>query len=99
MKRLLIASLSLVAFDTSAKCILDAPEIGDIGPSSELVCRELDRRYPGATTGVEDRTILSPKTVAVQVSVDGEPMVLGYELAGFSWKLATFGGGFAGVSP
>jgi hypothetical protein len=86
--------LSLPAF---ALCIPDAAEMGDIGPSSERVCRALEQRFPVRKTAVENRTILSPDSVAVQVSIDGEPMVLTYELTGFSWNLATPEGGLAAI--
>ena len=33
-----------------------APEIGDIGPGSGLVCQELTQRFPSATLAVEGRS-------------------------------------------
>jgi hypothetical protein len=82
----LIACLSFGTFEGLAMCTPDPPEIGDIGPVSELVCRDLEQRFPDSTTAVENRTIRSPERVEVLVSVDGKSMVLGYELAGFVWK-------------
>jgi hypothetical protein len=87
MKLCLVPCLLLGSAESFAHCTSDAPEIGDIGPSSELVCRELERRFPAALTAVDNRTIVSPKAVAVQVRVDGEPMLLRYDLAGFEWTL------------
>ena len=98
MKHLtLMACLSLVNLPAFALCAPDAPELGDIGPSSERVCRALERRFPAENTTVETRTILSPEAVAVLVSDDGEPMVFTYELTGFNWTLATTNGGVAAV--
>ena len=71
--------------------------MGDIGPASKRVCRALEPRFPETKTAVENRAILSPDSVAVQVSIDGEPMVLTYELTGFSWNLATTEGGLAAI--
>jgi hypothetical protein len=84
----LIACLSFATFEGMAMCTPDPPEIGDIGPVSELVCRDLEQRFPESITAVENRTIRSPERVEVLVSVDGKSMVLGYELAGFVWKPA-----------
>ena len=98
MKHLpLMVCLWSLSLPVSALCTPDAAEMGDIGPSSELVCRALERHFPKIETAVENRTILSPDSVAVQVSIDGEPMVLTYQLAGFSWNLATTEGGLAVV--
>ena len=88
-KLCLIPCLLLASIESFANCTPDAPEIGDIGPSSELVCRELERRFPAALTAVESRTIVSPTAVKVQVSIDGESTLLHYDLAGFDWTLTT----------
>ena len=90
MKNLpLIACLWLISSLAMADCTPASPEIGEIGPSSELVCRELQRRFPASMTAVESRTILSPTQVAIKVSVNGQTTVLRYELAHFAWKLTT----------
>jgi hypothetical protein len=86
MKLPLIVGLSFATFEGFAMCTPDSPEIGDIGPVSELVCRDLEKRFPGAITAVENRTIRSPERVEILVSVDGESMVLGYALDGFVWE-------------
>jgi hypothetical protein len=70
-------------------CSPDKPEIGDIGPSSELVCETLERRFPGVSTAVENRTVLAPDAVKILVSVDGAPGTLDYRLDGFVWHLTT----------
>jgi len=95
MKLCLIPCLLLASVESFANCTPDAPEIGDIGPSSELVCRDLERRFPAALTAVDNRTIVSPNAVTVQVRVDGESMLLHYDLAGFDWTLATPSEGLA----
>jgi hypothetical protein len=84
----LIACLSFATFEGLAMCIPDPPELGDIGPDAELVCRDLEQRFPESIKAVENRTIRSPEKVEILVSVDGNSMVLGYELAGFVWKPA-----------
>lgn len=96
MKHLpLMASLLTLSLPAFALCTPDASEMGDIGPSSELVCHTLEERFPESRTAVENRRILSPDAVAVEVTIDGEPMLLTYRLAGFSWNLATADGGLA----
>ena len=57
-----------------------------IGPSSELVCGDLERQYPGATLTVENRSIHSPTEVSVVAAVDGTPMSIRYSLSGFRWR-------------
>lgn len=58
-------------------CTPDPPEIGDIGPVSELVYRDLEQRFPESIAAVANRTIPSSERVEVLVSVDGKSMVLG----------------------
>jgi hypothetical protein len=95
IKHLLMASPLLLSTGAGAVCTPDAPEIGDIGPDSTLVCRELERRFPDALSAVEDRTIRAADVVAVKVSVDGRPMVLQYSLTGFDWTLTAAEDGLA----
>lgn len=98
MKHLpLMASLLTLSLPAFALCTPDASEMGDIGPSSELVCRALEQSFPDSRTAVENRRILSPSSVAVQVSIDGEPMDLTYELTGLSWNPVTAEGGLAAI--
>ncbi len=87
MNKTLTLILLLFAVTASANCVTDAPEIGDTGPSSELVCKALESRYPGAAIAVEDRAIHSPTEVSVMASVDGRPVALNYELTGYTWRL------------
>jgi hypothetical protein len=87
IKQLLCMALLPVSFASSAACVNDTPEIGDIGPASELVCKELDRRFPNAALAVETRSLQSPIQVTVLVSVDGAPLQMHYDLNGYSWKL------------
>ncbi|MCF7992398.1 MAG: hypothetical protein K9M02_18315 [Thiohalocapsa sp.] len=70
-----------------AACATDPPEFGDIGPSSELVCADLQQRFDGVHLAVEDRSIHSPTSVSVQTSVDGDPVLMRYELVGHRWRL------------
>ena len=87
IKQMLILSMLPVAVSAQATCVPDAPEIGDIGPSSEVVCGQLDRRFSGTKSVVEGRAIHSPTEVSVRASVDGTPVRMGYELTGYTWRL------------
>lgn len=75
------------ALAANATCVSDPPEIGDTGPASELVCSELERRFPGSAIAVEGRSVHSPTEVSMIVSVDGAPVRIDYELSGYSWRL------------
>ena len=84
---MLVLSLLPIAAGVQATCITDSPEIGDIGPGSELVCRQLEDRFATADLAVLDRTIRSPTDVTVVVSVDGTPVNMHYGLIGYTWQL------------
>jgi hypothetical protein len=62
------------------------PEIGDIGPNSELLCKQLAERFPNADLAVEGRSIRSPTEVSVGARVDGKPVSLRYLLLGYQWR-------------
>ncbi len=87
IKQLLIIAALPVSLAATAACMTDPPEIGDIGPGSELVCKELELRFPNAALAVEGRSIHSPTEVSVDGSVDGRPVSLRYELSGYTWRL------------
>ena len=87
IKQMLILSMLPVAVGAQATCVTDAPEIGDIGPSSEVVCGQLEGRFAGADLAVEGRSIDSPTEVSVLTSVDGTPMRMHYALTGYTWRL------------
>lgn len=91
MKNPLMLAMLPVAVGASATCLTDPPEIGDIGPDSALVCRALERQFPGAALAVEGRSIHSATEVWVTASVDSRPVRLHYSLAGFSWTLDNAG--------
>lgn len=84
---MLILSILPVAVNAQAACVPDAPEIGDIGPSSTVVCDQLEGRFAGGDLAVEGRSIQSPTEVTVFASVDGNPMRMRYELFGYTWRL------------
>jgi hypothetical protein len=98
MKKILILAILPVALGANATCVTGPPEIGDIGPSFELVCDELERRFPGAELAVDDLAIHSPTEVSVIGSVDGDSMPLRYSLVGFSWLIDDAGQRTAGVA-
>ena len=93
IRQTLILTALVLPLDAGARCIPDQPEIGDIGPDSEIACRELERRFPTAALAVENRVIDSPQRVRIQARVDGEPVELSYELVRFSWLPAKDGPG------
>ena len=97
MKSTIILALLPVTLAASANCVMDPPEMGDIGPGSALVCRELMQRFPGAALRVEGRSIHSPTAVTVTASVDGRPIGLAYRLAGLTWSVDDTGSGLAGA--
>jgi hypothetical protein len=97
IKQLLILGLLPIAVAAGATCVNDPPEIGDIGPSSELVCSALERQFPRATLAVAGRSIHSPSDVTVLASINGRPVSLRYHLSGYSWELGNNGGRIADV--
>jgi hypothetical protein len=98
IKQTLILSLLPVAVGAHARCASDPPEIGDIGPSSELVCAALEHQFPDASLKVVGRSIHSPTEVSVAASVDGRPIAVRYELSGYTWRLDRHGARIA-VAP
>ncbi len=88
IKQTLILGLLPISVAASATCVNDPPEIGDIGPASELVCSELSQRFLDAALAVEGRSIHSSTDVSVIASVDGKPVSMRDELSGYSWRLA-----------
>jgi hypothetical protein len=97
LERALALALLSAAAGANATCVTDAPEIGDTGPSSELVCRELERRFPGAALAVEGRAIHSPTEVTAIASADGVPVLVRYELHGHAWRADEVDARTAGV--
>jgi hypothetical protein len=97
IKPTLTLAILPVAFATHAACLMDQPEMGDIGPSSQLVCTELERLFPGAALAVEGRAIHSPTVVSLYTSVNGKPLELRYDLSGYRWRLDRTGVGVGDV--
>lgn len=95
IQRMLILSLLLAAVGAQAACLTDAPEIGDIGPGSDLVCDQLRDQFPGAALAIENRVIHSPTGVSVLASVNGAPIELRYDLTGYVWQLTKTDTGMA----
>ncbi len=87
IKHTLILSMLPIAVGAQADCNPDASEMGDIGPSSEVVCGQLENRFAGAELTVEGRSIHSPTEVSVLTSVDGMPVRMHYALTGYTWRL------------
>jgi hypothetical protein len=95
IQRMLILSLLPAAVGAQASCLTDAPEIGDIGPGSDLVCDQLRDQFPGAALAIENRVIHSPTGVSVLASVNGAPIELRYDLTGYVWHLTSTDTGMA----
>jgi hypothetical protein len=93
--RALVLAALMLTLHANAVCVNDAPEIGDIGPASELVCGELERLFPGSALAVENRKIHSPAAVSVLTSADGMPLAMRYELVGLVWHLVGNADGIA----
>lgn len=93
-KQFIFALLPL-SLTANATCLMDSPEIGDIGPGSELVCNEFALRYPDAELAVVGRAIHSPTEVSVFGLVDGGEVSFVYRLSGFNWRLEETGEGTA----
>jgi hypothetical protein len=86
IKETLALSMLSIGFAAHGACVHDSLEVGDSGPSSELVCGELAERFPGAALAGEGRSIHSSSEVSVTASVDGAPVLLRYRLKGYSWQ-------------
>jgi hypothetical protein len=97
MKQLPALAILFLTFAAHAACVPDPPEIGDIGPSSELVCSALERQFPGAALTVLGRSIHSPTEVSVAASVNGKPIALRYKLSRYTWRLGRDGSRIAAV--
>lgn len=95
---LLALSLLPIAASVQASCLADSPEIGDIGPGSELVCRQLEGRFASAELTVMGRTIRSPTEVTVHTSVNGTPVPIDYELVEYTWWPTITGQGILGIA-
>ena len=84
-------ALTLVILSTAvranASCVMDPPELGDVGPGSARVCSDLESRFPDADLVVTGREVLSATQVAVTASVNRGPVSLRYRLDGYSWRL------------
>ena len=88
MLRIISLPLALTFSSVSyGACLPDAPEIGDVGPGSELVCDMLESRIPDSNIAILDRKINSPNTVSVIVMLDGQSKTLEYKLKGADWEL------------
>jgi hypothetical protein len=94
-KHPLVLGALYLAFDASAQCVIDTPEMGDIGPSSERVCSALEQRFPTATLAVENRIPDSPEAVSVLVRINGQRTALRYELSRGTWSLSGLSGGIS----
>ncbi len=84
----LMTTALLFVSSTYATCVPDAPEIGDTGPSSQLVCKMMESQFPQAEIAIVDREIHGAHRVSVIADVDGQAQSLTYQLVGADWRLA-----------
>jgi hypothetical protein len=87
IQRALTLAILSTAMGADAACLMDPPELGDIGPGSAIVCRDLESRFPDAELVVAGREILSAARVAVTALVNRGPVSLRYRLDGYAWRL------------
>ena len=88
MRKTIFLALTLATLsEAHAACLQDSIEIGDIGPSSELVCDQLEERFPHSDIAILDRAIHSRHSVSVSVAINGHLESLEYDLRGADWKL------------
>jgi hypothetical protein len=83
----LMSATLLFASSIHATCVPDAPEIGDTGPSSQLVCKMMESQFPQARISIIDREIHGANRVSVIADVDGQAQSLTYQLVGADWRL------------
>ena len=91
-KHTMLFGLMTFTANTHAACLDNPPELGDTGPDSELVCREMEQSYAGSTLAVAGRTVHSGESVSVHVIVDGVPATRNYRLSGVSWRVTELQG-------
>jgi len=87
MFRSILFTVLLSSSAAHAACLPDSPELGDIGPDSQLVCMMLESHSPNSKISVIDRKIQSHKRMSVIVDVDGRTESLNYTLIGADWIL------------
>ena len=87
-KYMLLPIILTMSSASYSACQLDSPEIGDIGPGSELVCDMLETRSQNSSITILDRMPKSNRAVSILVDVDGQKQSLNYRLVGANWRLA-----------
>ena len=85
MKCAFSLALLLTTTGAHAACIGDSLEIGDIGPSADLLCRSLDVKHPGATVEITHRRVQSGERVSIDYSVSQQMHQVDYRLVGANW--------------
>ena len=90
MTKSILITLALTTFSSAhAACLPDSQELGDIGPSSEVVCETLASVSPQGDIRILDREINSPRLVTVKATIGDSTVNLNYSLKGYQWKLNT----------
>ncbi|MCU7812662.1 MAG: hypothetical protein KZQ77_15755 [Candidatus Thiodiazotropha sp. (ex Notomyrtea botanica)] len=88
MTKSTICLVALIASTgTNAACIGGSIEIGDIGPSAELVCYSLDSLHPNHSIKITNRHIKSDDHVLIDYTVLQQKNRVDYRLVGFEWMM------------
>jgi hypothetical protein len=87
MKCAFSLALLLTTTGAYAACNGDSLEIGDIGPSTDLLCSSLDTKHAGQTVEVTQRHVQSGERVSIEYSVDRKSHRVDYRLVGADWIL------------
>ncbi len=85
MKCILSLALLLTTAGANATCNGDSLEIGDIGPSTDMLCSSLNTQHPGQTIEITQRHVLSGERVSIDYSVSQTEHRIDYRLVGLDW--------------
>lgn len=88
MFKIVLLSLALsLSTVVNGSCLPDPPELGDIGPDSNVVCQLLESWLPESNIAILDRNFPAYDTVSITVEVDGRHETIEYKLERADWKL------------
>ncbi|MCU7852725.1 MAG: hypothetical protein KZQ80_10975 [Candidatus Thiodiazotropha sp. (ex Monitilora ramsayi)] len=77
----------LASTNANAACIGGTLEIGDIGPSAELICHSLDSQHPNHSIEITNRHIESGDHVAIDYTALQQKNRVNYRLVGLEWMM------------
>ena len=85
-KKILLPITLIFAPQAHSACQPDAAQIGDIGPSSQIVCQLLESQFPQSESSIVDRKIITENAISINVVIDGKAQLLSFNLKGANWK-------------